>query len=60
MQSVPRVKVVRDPLTITDLSGTWATERTFVSVDRWRETPFGKVNFGWTWMSSPRFVEIKK
>lgn len=59
MQTVPRVKVIQDPVTITDLSGTWATVRTHVSVDRWRYTPFGKVNFGWTWMSSPRFVKIK-
>ena len=59
MQRVPNVRVIMDPITITDDTGTWGTERTHVVVNRWRQTTFGKMNLGWRWMSSPRFVRIK-
>jgi hypothetical protein len=47
------------PCVLTTASGRkFTTEREVVSVDDWRDTAFGLVNFGFVRFGKPRIVEV--
>ena len=35
------------------------TECDVITVNDWRKTPFGMIDFGWTWFGPQRFIELQ-
>jgi hypothetical protein len=61
VQSTPKVKTVQGPVTLDMGDGTQIIYlTTFTRVDRWRQTSFGRINWGFTHMSRPQVKRILK
>ena len=50
----------RGPITLTIDGQTWTTEREVTRVDDWRDTPWGKVNFGYVRWGPQRMAPCPK
>jgi hypothetical protein len=59
MQTVPNIKIARAPIVMKIDGKKWYMETTHMTLNRWLTTPFGQVNFGFVWMSAPRWIECE-